>query len=105
MEFTFVGASEQPVLPESSEDFLDVFPVVLRVFRVDQDVINKHNYKFIQEGLKYLIHHSHKCRWGICQSKWHHQKFKVAILGSKSSFWYILTPYFQLVVTRSKINL
>ena len=72
---------------------------------VDQDVINKHNYKFIQEGLKYMIHHSHKCRWGIYQSKWHHQEFKVAISGPKGSLRYILIPYFQLVVTRSKVNL
>ncbi len=44
MEFTFVCASVEFVLLETSQDFFDVLPVIGRVIGVDEDVVKIDNH-------------------------------------------------------------
>ncbi|TFK81728.1 hypothetical protein K466DRAFT_501652 [Polyporus arcularius HHB13444] len=74
VEFTFVGASIEFVLPETSQDFFDVLPVIGRVVRVDEDNV-------IDETLK-------GCR-SVGKSKWHDMPFKRSVAGPECSLPFI----------------
>ena len=39
MEFAFISPSKEPMLPETSEYFLDMFLVFLGVIGIDKDVV------------------------------------------------------------------
>jgi hypothetical protein len=43
---------------------------------IDQDVINKHHHKLVEELHEHLVHEIHKIGWGIGQAKGHYGVLK-----------------------------
>ncbi|CAL0308229.1 unnamed protein product [Lupinus luteus] len=75
------------------------------IFRINQDIINKHYYKGVEIWIKNPIHVFHEHGRRIGYTKWHHEIFIMTISCSKSSFRNILRLHAYLVVTGSKIDL
>jgi hypothetical protein len=63
--------------------------VFLPILVVDEDVIQIHHHKRIDERPPYIIHHPHEICWGIHQTKGHDQPFKNTFYGIEGSFPYI----------------
>ncbi|KAK4721341.1 hypothetical protein R3W88_011574 [Solanum pinnatisectum] len=71
--------------------------VIILTSRINQYIINEHNYKHIKVMSKHHIHQIHKSRRSISQTKRHHQKLIMTIPGSKSHFQIFF--HSQLVIT------
>ena len=56
MERTFVGAGIKSVLSESLENLSDMFPVVVKIIGVDQDVVQINKNTYIQKIGDDVIH-------------------------------------------------
>jgi hypothetical protein len=82
---------------------------MLQVFRPtlveDEDVIQIHHHKRIDERSQDIVHHPHESCWGIRQAKGHDQSFKKTFFGLEGSVPYIGLIYWDLVVVVLQINL
>jgi len=92
------------LLLKHGHDLSQMSMVLLLGLTKHQDVI-VYNHKLAKEGLKNLIHWSHKCTRGIREPKWHHQPLIKFQLGFKSSLPLILFTDLDLVIPTSQINL
>jgi hypothetical protein len=79
--------------------------MLLLIFGIDEDIIDKHHYEFIELHHKHGVHEVHEVGWGICETKGHHQEFVKTITSGESSFRNVTRSNYDLVVTRTKINL
>ncbi|CAL0331020.1 unnamed protein product [Lupinus luteus] len=75
------------------------------VFRINQNVIDKHDHKRVELWMKNYVHVVHEHCRSIGYTKGHHEIFVMTIPRPKSSFRNIFQLHAYLVVTRSKINL
>lgn len=57
---------------------------------VNQDFIKENNHKELKKWPKYFIHKRLECYMCICQSKWHDNELKIAMMGTKSHFMNII---------------
>ena len=89
MERTFVGLGVKSVLSESSENLSDMFPVVVKVIGVDQDVVQINENAYIQEVGENIIHKTLKSGGGIGKSERHNAPLKRAIASAKRSFPFV----------------
>jgi hypothetical protein len=64
----------------------------------DEDVIQIHHHKIIDERPQDIIHHPYEIFWGIRQPKGHDQRFKKTLFGLEGSLQYISFLYWGLVV-------
>ena len=74
-------------------------------FTIDEDIIKEDHNEVSQEGLKYFIHQCLEHGRGICEAKWHDQKFIMAIMCAESYFRDIICMDPNLVMPRTKIQL
>ena len=74
-------------------------------FTIDEDIIKEDQNEVSQVGLKYFIHQFLERGRGICEAKWHDQKFIMAIMCAESSFRDIIRMDLNLVIPRMKIQL
>jgi hypothetical protein len=74
-------------------------------FAVDEDIIDKDHYELVELHHKHGVHEVHEIGWGICETKGHHQKLVKTITSGESSFRNVTRSNFDLVVTRTKIDL
>jgi hypothetical protein len=81
---------------------LDMF---LLIFGIDQNIIDKDHYKFVKIRHEYGVHEEHEVGWGICETKGHHQILVETISGGESSFGDVTRSNFDLMITKTKINL
>jgi len=65
VERTFFGTAVKSVFPETSKYFFDVFPVILNVVRVDEDVVQIHDDCNIKKVRENVIHEMLECGGGI----------------------------------------
>src|SRR6266487_6340879 len=79
--------------------------MLLRILRVDQNIINEDYYEFMKIRLKNSIHIIHEYCWSIGQTKRHNQKFIMTITSPESSFGHVRSPDTNLMIPGSKINL
>ena len=56
-------------------------------FTIDEDIIKEEHNKVLQVGLKYFIYQCLEHGRGICEAKWHDQKFIMAIMCVESCLW------------------
>ncbi|EPT02892.1 hypothetical protein FOMPIDRAFT_58640, partial [Fomitopsis schrenkii] len=94
MEFTLVRASVKVMFPESSEDLLDVLPVLFRRVGINEDVILKH---FVDEALE-------RC-WSVRKAKRHNPPLKGAVASSESGLPLISGGDPDQVVSMPEVNL
>ena len=74
-------------------------------FTIDEDIIKEDHNEVSQVGLKYFIHQCLERGRGICEAKWHDQKFIMAIMCAESCFRDIIHMDSNLVIPRTKIQL
>jgi hypothetical protein len=82
-----------------------MFGMLLLVFGIDEDIINKDHYEFVKLRHKHGVHEVHEVGWGICETKEHHKELVKTITSGESSFRNVTRSNFDLVVTRTKIDL
>jgi hypothetical protein len=75
------------------------------IFGVDEDIIDKDHYELVELHHKHRVHEVHEIGWGICETKEHHQELVKTITSGESSFRNVTRSNFDLVVTRTKIDL
>ena len=89
MEGTLIGMGVKSVLSESSEYLSDMFPVVIKIIGVDQNVVQINENTYIQEIRENIIHKTLKSGRGIGKSEGHNTPLKRAILSAECSFPFI----------------
>jgi hypothetical protein len=82
-----------------------MFGMLFLIFGVDEDIIDKDHYEFVELRHKHGVHEVHEVGWGICETKGHHEELVQTITSGESSFRNITRSNFDLVVTRTKIDL
>ena len=60
--------------------------MLLLTFRVDQDVVDKHNYELVEVGLAHAVHEIHEYCRRVSHSKGHDEEFIMTITSSECSF-------------------
>ena len=74
-------------------------------FTIDEDIIKEDQNEVPQVRPKYFIHQFLERGRGICEAKWHDQKFIVAIMCAESCFRDVILMNLNLVIPRMKIQL
>ena len=74
-------------------------------FTINENIIKEYQNEFSQVGPKYFIHQCLECGRGICEAKWHDQKFIVAIMCVESCFRDIILMNPNLVISKTNIQL
>jgi hypothetical protein len=104
-EFAFGELSIKLMIQQTLHDNSKMFGMLLLIFGVDEDIIDKDYYEFVELRLKHRDHEVHEVGWGICETKGHHQELIKTITSGESSFRNVTRSNFDLVVTRMKIDL
>lgn len=86
---TFVGSSVEPMFSESSENFLNMFAVIIGVVGVDEDVVQVDDHCDVKKIGEDVVHEMLKCRRGISKSERHYTPFERAVFGSESGLPFI----------------
>ena len=74
-------------------------------FHEDQNVIKVHTYNtFSNKILEDVIHHHLEGRWGIGQSKKHHQGFKESLICTKGCLPFIAIFHMHVIVSPPNIK-
>jgi hypothetical protein len=79
--------------------------VIFLILRINQDVIYKYHHELVQFGHKHQIYQVYEVCGGVGQSKGHNKIFIETVSCRESSFWNIFKMNFNLMITRSQINL
>ena len=78
---TFVRMGIETMLPEMTENLMDMFLVFCRVIGVDEDVVEVDGDIYVQKVTENVIHESLESSRGIGQSKRHDKPFKRTIVS------------------------
>jgi hypothetical protein len=71
---------------------------------VNQYTIDEHYDELVQVFHKDLVYQIHKVGWSFNQSKIHHRLLVRTIPQNEGNLWKVTCLYFQLILSRSKIN-
>jgi hypothetical protein len=81
-----------------------MFGMLLLIFGVDEDIIDKDHYEFVELHHKHGVYEVHEVGWGICETKGHHQELVKTITSGENSFRNVTRSNFDLVVTSTKFD-
>jgi hypothetical protein len=104
-QFAFGELSIKLMISQTLQDNSKVLGMLLLIFGVDEDIIDKDHYEFVELRHKHGVHEVHEVGWGICETKGHHQELVKTITSGESSFRNVTRSNFDLVVTRTKVDL
>jgi hypothetical protein len=62
------------MISQTLQDNSKVFGTLLLIFGVDEDIIDKNHYEFVELHHKHGVHEVHEVGWGICETKGHYQE-------------------------------
>jgi hypothetical protein len=93
------------MISQTLQDNSEMFDMLLLIFGIDEDIIDTYHYEFVELHHKHGVHEVHEVGWGICETKGHHQELVKTITSGESSFRNVTRSNFDLVVTRTKIDL
>jgi hypothetical protein len=93
------------MISQTLQDNSKVLGMLLLIFGVDEDIINKDHYEFVELRHKHGIHEVHEVGRGICETEGHYQELVETITSGESSFRNVTRSNFDLVVTRMKVDL
>jgi predicted oxidoreductase len=79
--------------------------MLLLVFGIGKDIIDKDHYEFVELRHKHGVNEVHEVGWGICETKGQHQEFVKTITSGESSFRNVIRSNFDLMITRMMIDL
>jgi hypothetical protein len=60
------------MISQMLEDNLEMFGMLLFIFGIDKDFIDKDHYEFVEHRHKHEVHEVHEVGWGICVTKGHY---------------------------------
>jgi hypothetical protein len=104
-ELAFGELSIKLMISQTLQDNSKVLGMLLLIFGIDEDIIDKDHYELVELRHKHGVHEVHEIGWSICETKGHHQELIKTITSGESSFRNVTRSNFDLVVTRMKINL
>jgi hypothetical protein len=104
-EFAFGELSVKLMISQTLQDNSEMFGILLLIFEIDDDIIDKDHYEFVELCHKHGVHEVHEVGWGIRETKGHHQELVKTITSGESSFRNVTRSNFDLVVTGMKIDL
>jgi hypothetical protein len=98
-EFTFGELSIKLMISQTLNDNSEMFGMFLLVFGVDEDIIDKDHYEFVELRHKHGVHEVHEVGWGIRETKRHYQELVKTITSGESGFRNVTRLNFNLVIT------
>ncbi|KAK4729652.1 hypothetical protein R3W88_022640 [Solanum pinnatisectum] len=104
-KFTFAKFCNKLLVLRNLQHNPQMVHMLILTSRIDQNIINKHNYKHIKVLSKHPIHQVCECHRSFSQPKRHYQKLIMTISSSKSHLRNVIFFHPKLVITRLKINL
>jgi hypothetical protein len=104
-EFTFGELSIKLMISQTLKDNSEMFDMFFLVFGVDEDIIDKDHYEFVKLRHKHGVHEVHEVGWGIRETKRHYQELVKTVTSGESGFMNVTRSNFDLVVTRTKVDL
>jgi hypothetical protein len=104
-EFTFGEVSIKLMISQTLKDNSEVFGMFFLVFGVDEDIIDKDHYEFVELCHKHGVHEVHEVGWGISETKRHYQELVKTITSGESGFRNVTRSNFDLMITRTKVDL
>jgi hypothetical protein len=104
-EFIFGELSLKLMISQMLKDNSEMLGMLLLVFGIDKDIIDEDHYEFVDLRHKHGVHEVHEVGWGICETKRHHQELVKAITSGETSFRNVTRSNFDLMITRTKIDL
>jgi hypothetical protein len=87
------------------KDNSEVFGVFFLAFGIDENIIDKDNYEFVELRHKHGVHEVHEVGWGIRETKGHYQELVKTITSGESGFRNVTRSNFDLMTTRTEVNL
>jgi hypothetical protein len=93
------------MISQTLKDNSEMFGMLLLIFGIDKDIIDKVHYKFVELRHKHGVHEVHEVGWGIRETKGHHQELVKTITSGEGSFTNVTRSNFDLMVTRTKVDL
>jgi hypothetical protein len=93
------------MISQTLQDNSKVLGMLLLIFGVDEDIIDKDHYEFVELRHKHGVHEVHEVGWGIRETEGHYHKLVETITSGESSFRNVTRSNFDLVVTIMKIDL
>jgi hypothetical protein len=104
-EFTFGELGIKLMISQTLKDNLEMFGMLLLISGINKDIINKDQYEFVELRHKHGVHEVHKIGWCICETKGHYKELVKTITSGQGSFRNITRSNFDLVITRTDIDL
>jgi hypothetical protein len=104
-EFAFGELSIKLMISQTLEDNSEMFGMFFLVFGIDEDIINKDHYEFVELRHKHRVHEVHEVGWGIRETKRHYQELVKTITSGESGFRNVARSNFDLMITRTKVDL
>jgi hypothetical protein len=104
-EFTFGELSINLMISQTLKDNSEVFDMFFLVFGVDEDIIDKDDYEFVELRHKHEVHEVHELGWGIRETKRHYQELVKTITSGESGFRNVTRLNLDLMITRTKVDL
>jgi hypothetical protein len=105
-QITFGELSIKLVISQTLKDNSEMFGMLLLIFGIDKDIIDKDNhYEFVELRHEHGVHEVHEVGWGIRETKGHYQELVKTITSGESGFRNVTRSNFDLMVTRTKVNL
>ena len=86
MELTLRSLGEKAVKSESTENFADMLPVLLRIIGVDEDIVQVDDNRLIEQVLEDVVHETLESSRCVSKTFGDNQPFKRAITSPESCF-------------------
>jgi hypothetical protein len=93
------------MISQTLKDNSEMFSMLLLVFGIDKDIIDKDHYEFVELRHEHGVHEVHEVGWGIHETKGHYQELVKTIASGEDSFRNVTRSNFDLMVTRTKVDL
>src|SRR4030081_2938128 len=87
------------------EDFSDVFPVIFRVVRVNEDVIEVGDDRNVEHVAKYVVDETLKSGESIGEAEGHDEPFERTVSGAEGGFPFISFSDPDEVISVSEVDL
>jgi hypothetical protein len=89
-------------ISQTLKDNSEMFSMLLLVFGIDKDIIDKDHYKFVELRHEHGVNEVHEVGWGIRETKGHYHELVKTITSGEGSFRNVTRSNFDLMVTRTK---
>jgi hypothetical protein len=93
------------MISQTLKDNSEVFSMFFLTLGIDENIIDKDHDKFVKLRHKHGVHEVHEVGWGIRETKRHYQELVKTITSGKCGFRNVTRSNFDLMITRTKVNL